>query len=219
MNRVGSEPGQKQLDNVWLWMNPLKRGLEVWQNGIALVLKTSGTNVLWGFKSLRLRMRVFILVFILLTGFYNDVSNTVPGPKFNMTVDEITKDLPIVLGDSLRLHLSHYIFLQSGPIPPKIVTSIIGVESEGNINATGQVGEQGLMQIYPKYWRGVFPECGDNLYDPITNVCYGVSILKLHYSRTGDLEESIMLYNGSKTSTKYLNKVLTRIGTTYLAVE
>jgi len=153
-------------------------------------------------------MRTFILLLILLVGWYNNVSNTVPDKPTRTTIINIENSLPTVLEDSLRTKLANYIFLWSDPIPPKVIVSIIHIESNGDINATGIAGEQGLMQIYPKFWKDKFISCGENLYDPITNICYGINILKLHYSETNDLKQTIQLYNGTLKNTDYLNNVL-----------
>lgn len=49
----------------------------------------------------------------------------------------------------------------------------------GNPRAVSPVGAIGLMQVMP-FWRGTFPDCGEDLYDSFTNVCYGVRILDMY---------------------------------------
>lgn len=54
----------------------------------------------------------------------------------------------------------------------------------GNPRAVSPMGAIGLMQVMP-LWRGTFPECGDDLYNSATNVCYGVSILRQYLIECG----------------------------------
>jgi hypothetical protein len=57
-------------------------------------------------------------------------------------------------------------------IDPALVAAIIDVESKFNVEATGAIGERGLMQLHPKYFEG------DAYYDPNLNIESGIKLLK-----------------------------------------
>ena len=107
-------------------------------------------------------------------------------------------------------------------LPPLLVASVIIEESRVKPWAKGLAGEVGLMQIYPKFWKGVFPECGNNLWRPRTNICYGTSIL--HWSMVksdSNFVEALHGYNGRVNNPtidtqEYSKKVLARLGKLYL---
>lgn len=54
----------------------------------------------------------------------------------------------------------------------------------GNRRAVSPAGAIGLMQVMP-FWLGTYPECGTDLYDGPTNVCYGVKILRQYLIECG----------------------------------
>jgi soluble lytic murein transglycosylase-like protein len=62
-------------------------------------------------------------------------------------------------------------------------------------------GAVGLTQVVPRYWQDVFPECGTNLTEIYTQVCYGGRIF-MHYLNTWDGNEVLALYayNGCTAS-------------------
>lgn len=107
-------------------------------------------------------------------------------------------------------------------LPPLLVASIIIEESGVKPWAKGLAGEVSFMQIYPKFWRGVFPECGKNLWKARTNICYGTSILNWSVAKSdSDFVESLHGYNGRVNQptldTKlYSQRVLARLGRLYL---
>lgn len=54
-------------------------------------------------------------------------------------------------------------------------------------------GAVGLTQVVPRYWEGVFPECGPDLYTNIyTQICYGARVY-LHYLDIWE-DETLALY-------------------------
>lgn len=58
-------------------------------------------------------------------------------------------------------------------------------------------GAVGLTQVVPKYWLGVYPECGDDLYGDIyTQVCYGMRVYLTYYAQYGSPETAWWAYNG-----------------------
>ena len=84
-------------------------------------------------------------------------------------------------------------------------------------DATGGVGEIGLMQICP-WWLtkadilGLDPISERELYDPVNNVKWGVAILKRCLGNThGDLYKALCFYNAGprwENGKGYANKVL-----------
>jgi hypothetical protein len=66
------------------------------------------------------------------------------------------------------------------------VARIIYTESRWHPGAVNPwSGCTGLMQVCPSVWRGAFPLCGVDLFDPITNLCYGMSVFNWHKERSG----------------------------------
>ena len=63
-------------------------------------------------------------------------------------------------------------------------------------------GAIGLMQVVGRLHLGDHPECGTDLTDIATNVCYGVSILERKLvAAEGDLTLALLFYNGCWGST------------------
>lgn len=113
-------------------------------------------------------------------------------------------------------------YAKENNLPPLLVSAVILEESRVKPMARGLVGEIGLMQIHPKYWRGVFPECGNNLWNIRTNICYGTRVLRWSVEESDfDLISALHGYNGrvrkvSKATKTYTDKVLARLGRLYL---
>lgn len=96
-------------------------------------------------------------------------------------------------------------------VRPTRIARLIWVESRGDPLAQGRpirvrVGNRwvwtravGLGQIVPELWEGVYPECGQDLFQVRTNVCYTVRIWK-YYRQTHhpDLHASLLAYNGCR---------------------
>ena len=55
-------------------------------------------------------------------------------------------------------------------------------------------GAVGLLQVHPVNF-GRFPECGENIYNRQTNVCYGLTILRHCLSHT--LADTLSCYGGA----------------------
>lgn len=101
-----------------------------------------------------------------------------------------------------------------------VTAAIIITESNVHILAKGLAGEIGLAQINPKYWRGRFPECGSNLWNPRTNICYETHIIAL-CTNFFELSQCIIHYNGQKQfatvrNSVYAKKVNGELGALYL---
>lgn len=81
-----------------------------------------------------------------------------------------------------------------------VVARQILVESAGNPTAVSSVGAQGLLQIRPELWVGVFAECQANLFDEATNIRCGMRILRHDLDRSGgNLARALNLYSGYGT--------------------
>ncbi len=98
-------------------------------------------------------------------------------------------------------------------VPEPLIRAVIQQESGGNPYAVGKVGEQGLMQLTPKYYPDV------NRFDPRSNIMAGTKSLSDYYKRFGDWRGALSYYNGGKNAggsmaQGYADKVLARAGMT-----
>jgi soluble lytic murein transglycosylase-like protein len=87
--------------------------------------------------------------------------------------------------------LFYWISLYAGAydLDPKLVYSVIQVESSWNANAVGNHGEVGLMQVVPKY----VPIPREKLFDPRQNVHYGIRALASAKARCKHKERNTFL--------------------------
>ena len=76
---------------------------------------------------------------------------------------------------------------------PNLVLAIMTEESAFNPRAVSSVGAVGLMQVMP-HWKRVLAINGD-LYDPDTNIKYGLQVLGFYLEMYGDLEMALTAYN------------------------
>jgi soluble lytic murein transglycosylase-like protein len=76
---------------------------------------------------------------------------------------------------------------------PNLVLAIITEESAFNPRAVSSVGAVGLMQVMP-HWKRVLAINGD-LYDPDTNIKYGLQVLGFYLEMYQDLEMALTAYN------------------------
>jgi soluble lytic murein transglycosylase-like protein len=81
-------------------------------------------------------------------------------------------------------------------VPTKLARSLIYQESRGNPKAVGGVGEQGLMQLTPKY----FAQPGKDLFDPATNLDIGMSHLSRLIAKYGSVPSALAAYNQGEAS-------------------
>jgi hypothetical protein len=89
-------------------------------------------------------------------------------------------------------------------LDPAMVVAIVLVESSGRPQATSFVGARGLMQIMPLH-EGHW-ECGSDMYDIESNLCYGTSILAWNLRRFGgDERRALLAYNGCVRGTNTPN--------------
>ncbi|WP_428697832.1 lytic transglycosylase domain-containing protein [Stappia sp.] len=101
-------------------------------------------------------------------------------------------------------------------VPVKLAHAVISVESNYNARARGRAGEIGLMQIKPQTARGEgFRGSAKALYDPKTNITYGMRYLAgAHKKAGGDVCGTILRYNAghfakrmNPISSRYCSKV------------
>ncbi len=79
---------------------------------------------------------------------------------------------------------------------PHLLLGMLLVENPNvNPRARSRVGARGLMQVMPLH-RGRW-DCGHDLDDPETNICYGAHVFKGNLRDSGgDVERALLLYNG-----------------------
>jgi soluble lytic murein transglycosylase-like protein len=89
-------------------------------------------------------------------------------------------------------------------IPADFVRAVIRVESDWDADLTGFSGEIGLMQIKPETARDMgFRGEDQALYDPETNIRWGVAYLAAAYKlAAGDLCQTVLKYNVGHQATK-----------------
>jgi len=82
-------------------------------------------------------------------------------------------------------------------IPVKLAHAIVRVESNYNPRARGRAGEIGLMQLLPATARGIgYRGKMRNLYDPNTNLIWGMKYLGKAYRKAGgNVCGTVMRYN------------------------
>jgi soluble lytic murein transglycosylase-like protein len=90
-------------------------------------------------------------------------------------------------------------------LPPEIAEAVADVESGFNPRAVGGVGEIGLMQVLPSTARMLgFSEPLPKLFEPETNVRYGVRYLGQAWRKTGaDICATVMKYRAGHGETRY----------------
>jgi hypothetical protein len=99
-------------------------------------------------------------------------------------------------------------------VDPRLVASIMIVESRGNPFAISGSDAVGIMQIHVPTWSRVIDEEGINLFNIEDNIDFGVRILSHYVVRHGQ-EEGIKRYNGwhpgspesIENAERYLQKV------------
>lgn len=82
-------------------------------------------------------------------------------------------------------------------IPVDLAHAVVEIESNYNPKARGRHGEVGLMQIKPATARGIgYTGSTKALYDPKTNLEWGMRYLAMAHSKAGgDLCGTILRYN------------------------
>ncbi len=97
-------------------------------------------------------------------------------------------------------------------VPANLIFAVIRTESNFDPNAISSVGAVGLMQIMPSTFRWLSDDMlGEKLedgmlYDPETNIRYGVYYLRRLYDRYGSWQTACAAYNaGNGTVDRWLS--------------
>jgi soluble lytic murein transglycosylase-like protein len=104
-------------------------------------------------------------------------------------------------------------------IDPRLVASVLIVESRGNPFAISSRDAVGIMQIHVPTWAQTVDQEGINLFRIEDNVEFGVRILKDYIDRYGH-DEGIKRYNGwnpNKAEPKAAEAYLRRVRQIYLS--
>lgn len=103
-------------------------------------------------------------------------------------------------------------------VPVNLARAVVQIESAGRVNARGAAGEIGLMQLRPRTARGIgYKGKMKNLYNPDTNLAYGMKYLGEAYRRGGKTPcGAVLKYNAghyakrwNPVSRKYCKRVKT----------
>jgi soluble lytic murein transglycosylase-like protein len=93
-------------------------------------------------------------------------------------------------------------------LPPEIAEAVTEVESGYDQRAVGGVGEIGLMQVLPSTARMMgFSDPLPKLFDPETNIKYGVRYLSEAWRKTGeDICGTVMKYRAGHGETRFSHR-------------
>ncbi|MBB4953201.1 soluble lytic murein transglycosylase-like protein [Agrobacterium vitis] len=106
-------------------------------------------------------------------------------------------------------------------VSAELASAVVKIESNFNARARGAHGEIGLMQIKPATARAMgYTGNTAGLYDPATNLKYGIKYLAMaHQLGGGDMCSAILRYNAghgatrmNPTSRRYCGQVQAMIG-------
>jgi soluble lytic murein transglycosylase-like protein len=105
-------------------------------------------------------------------------------------------------------------YAEDAGIPAALVRAVVRVESDWDQSMTGLAGEIGLMQIMPETAREMgFSEQNDKLYDPDTNIHWGVRYLAEAWRlASGNVCQTVLKYNAGHQAEK-----MTQAATEYCA--
>ena len=97
-------------------------------------------------------------------------------------------------------------------VDPKLILSVMAMESRFNPFAASPVGAQGLMQVMTRVHSEKFEDFGGTMaaFDPITNLRVGAMVLQETIRRAGSVEGGLRLYVGAVSSDgrAYIDRVL-----------
>lgn len=125
--------------------------------------------------------------------------------------EEVIEEEPIdpstLEGKDLYIYYIHEICNGYENVDPYLVMAMIESESKYNPNATGALGEQGLLQMMPQFFKNRMKKLEvEDLYDPYSNILVAVDyISELLYSRES-VEYMLMEYNGGPEYAQNMHK-------------
>jgi hypothetical protein len=97
-------------------------------------------------------------------------------------------------------------------VDPKLILSVMAMESRFNPYAASPVGAYGLMQVLTRAHSEKFDGFGGTMatFDPVTNLRVGAMVLEETIRRAGSVEGGLRLYVGAVTTDgrDYIDKVL-----------
>jgi hypothetical protein len=97
-------------------------------------------------------------------------------------------------------------------VDPKLILSVMAMESSFNPFAASPVGAHGLMQVMTRVHSKKFEDFGGSLaaFDPLTNLRVGAMVLQDTIRRAGSIEGGLRLYVGavSTDGRAYIDRVL-----------
>jgi len=96
----------------------------------------------------------------------------------------------------IRLLKAIYTEAELVSLDPQLVLAVIDIESNFDRYALSHAGAQGLMQVMP-FWKDIYGRPDDDLYNPITSLRYGCTILRHYIDRHRTIEDALAAYNGS----------------------
>jgi hypothetical protein len=84
-------------------------------------------------------------------------------------------------------------------VDPKLILSVMAMESRFNPYAASPVGAHGLMQVMTRVHTDKFEDFGGNLaaFDPLSNLRVGAMVLRDAIKRSGSIEGGLRLYVGA----------------------
>jgi hypothetical protein len=128
-----------------------------------------------------------------------DLNEFLHTPETRM-VDSIAKIYIRYNKDTTLVHrvaYGTYKYANTVQVSPFLLASVVVTESAVNPKAISIVGARGLGQVMPRYWSGVYPHCGEDLFHVETNLCYSSLILKYYIiTAEGDIARALQLYSG-----------------------
>jgi soluble lytic murein transglycosylase-like protein len=141
-----------------------------------------------------------------------------PGIK---TVDALLKKFQVNNGRRERLADAVIRSSRKHNVDPRLVASVLIVESRGNPFAISRSDAVGIMQIHVPTWKNVIEQEGINLFKIEDNVDFGARILSAYVGRYGR-NEGIMRYNGlypdNPASVENAEKYLQRVEHVYVTL-
>jgi len=95
-------------------------------------------------------------------------------------------------------------------LDPRLVASVMVVESRCNPTAISASKSVGLMQIHVPTWATQIDFTEKNPFDPEVNIDIGTTILANYISHSKDLESALFAYVGAEdpSTSQYVSKVL-----------